>query len=147
MDNGLDISRGNFVNSKGEVLGAHDGIFRYTIGQRRGLGIQQNKPLFVSDIRADKNEILLEDYSALYKSIITINKYYFIDLDEVSLNNVFSVRIRYRLQNTPCTICIINEDEAEIKLLEPLAMVAKGQSAVFYDGDRVIGGGFIIASK
>ena len=145
--NGLYNNSGNFINSNGEIVGQHKGIFHYTIGQRKGLGIQFNKPMFVSEIRADKNEILLEEYSALYKTKIRISNCYFSDISEIKSNKIFNVRIRYRLQNTSCLIYQLDDDIYEINLLEPLAMVAKGQTAVFYDGNRLVGGGFIVSSE
>lgn len=146
-DNGLMNITGNFINGKGEIVGQHKGIFNYTVGQRRGLGINANKPLFVSEIRADKNEILVQEFSALYKRRIRISNHYFFDYKEITNTSILNVRIRYRLQNTPCTVNVIDENVLEINLLEPLAMVAKGQTAVFYDGERVVGGGFIDSSE
>jgi tRNA-specific 2-thiouridylase len=144
IDNGLNYATGHFVNKEGKILGRHNGIFNYTIGQRRGLGIQLNKLLFVAEIRHDKNEILLEEYESLYKNKIRINRYYFTDIQEIKLDIVFIVRVRYRLQNTPCKVKIIDKNVADVILHEPLAMIANGQTAVFYDNDRVVGGGFIM---
>lgn len=146
-DNGLNYPIGNFVNREGNILGRHNGIFNYTIGQRRGLGIQLNKPLFVAEIRQDKNEILLEEYEALYKNQFRISNYYFADIQEIKLDKVIGVKVRYRLQNTPCKIKIINKNMADVILLEPLAIITNGQTTVFYDNDRVVGGGFIISSE
>lgn len=146
-DNGLSESKGYFVNRKGQILGQHKGIFNYTIGQRRGLGIQENKPLFVSQIKTNNNEIVLEEYDALYKTKIVIDNYYFTDLQEISNSKTFIIKICYRLQNTPCKIHFISQSQAEINLLEPLAMVANGQMSVFYDKNRVVGGGFIVSSE
>ncbi len=146
-DNDIFSKNGFFINEKGDTLGKHTGIINYTIGQRRGLGIQSSTPLFVSEICIDRNEIVLSEYSRLYKNRIIIYNYYFVDKTEINLDKIFDVRVRYRLQNTPCKIVIKSNRIAEINLLEPLAMVANGQTTVFYDNDRVIGGGFIISSE
>ena len=146
-EKGIKSKPGNFVNKNGEVLGRHSGIFNYTIGQRRGLGLEVNKPIFVSDINAAKNEIVLKEYDELYKNRITVSDIKFIDIQEINNNKVFSLKIRYRLQNTPCKIKFLTNNRAIVHLLEPVAMVANGQTAVFYDDDRVIGGGFIESSE
>ena len=144
---GLNEEEGNFVNTRGKAIGRHKGIFHYTVGQRKGLGIQSNKPLFVTELCSTNNEVIVGDFRDLYKKIIYINNYYFIDKQEVKRERTYIVKVRYRLQNTPCTITLKNNNIVKIKLLEPLAMVAKGQTAVIYDNDRVIGGGFILAAE
>ncbi len=140
---GVKLKPGNFINKDGDTLGQHTGIFNYTIGQRRGLGINLNKPMFVYEMNAERNEIVLSEYNDLYKNLITINNVHIVDKEDVINKKIFTLKIRYRLQNTPCKLELLNENRALIHLLEPLAMVAKGQAAVLYDGDRVIGGGFI----
>lgn len=146
-EKGLEENVGNFINDSGEIVGQHNGITNYTIGQRKGLGIQTKMPMFVSEIRAEKNEILVQEFSALYKTKIRVSNYYFVDYKEITEKSILNVRIRYRLQNTPCSVNIINKNILDVNLLEPLAMVAKGQTAVFYDGERVVGGGFIHSSQ
>ncbi len=140
---GIKSVPGNFVNAKGEVLGKHTGITHYTIGQRRGLGLNLNFPLFVSEIRLDDNEIVLAKYEDLYCSKIWIKDYYLIDNEIDSICNELTVKVRYRLQETPCRLNILNDTVAEVELLKPEAMIAPGQTAVFYKGTRLVGGGFI----
>lgn len=140
---GIISNPGNFVDKNGNILGKHNGIINYTIGQRRGLGINLNFPVFVSEFRLDENEIVLSKYNDLYRNYITINGYQFIDIEEINPNRIWTVKIRYRLQLTPCRIHILDAHRAEVELLKPEAMIANGQTAVFYDGDRLIGGGFI----
>lgn len=144
---GVQTTPGNFVNLKGEKIGNHKGIFNYTIGQRRGLGVNFNKPVFVYDINVKKNEIVLSGYEDLYRKKIAVNNLKFIDISEVTSDKIFTLKIRYRLQDTPCSIEMKKGDKAIVHLQEPLAMVAKGQTAVFYDFDRVIGGGSIESSE
>ncbi|MCG6190750.1 tRNA 2-thiouridine(34) synthase MnmA [Maribellus maritimus] len=143
----IEFKRGYFVDKEGRVLGRHSGILNYTIGQRRGLGISANKPMFVSGISATTNEIVLSDYEDLYKNKILVSNMKCVDIQEFDKDKVFIVRIRYRLQNTPCKINILHKDQAIVYLLEPVAMVANGQTAVFYDGNRLVGGGFIESSE
>ncbi len=144
---GIKSKFGNFVNTKGEVLGKHRGITNYTIGQRRGLGIHLNYPVFVAKFNLDANEIVLSNYIDLYKNRIIIKDYYFAEAQEITTCKEFIVKVRYRLQETPCKINILDETRAEVRLLEPEAMIANGQTAVFYDGDRLVGGGFIESSE
>ncbi len=138
---------GNFVNEKGDILGKHNGIINYTIGQRHGLGINLNFPVFVSEIRLDQNEIVLGKYEELYRSKIILNNFQYVDIEEIKYENTYAVKVRYRLQLTPCKINILNDQRAEVELLNSEAMIANGQTAVFYDGDRVVGGGFIESSE
>ncbi len=144
---GIKSKVGNFVNAKGEVLGKHMGITNYTIGQRRGLGIHLNYPVFVVKFNLDANEIVLANYRDLYKNIIIIENYYFIDIQEIQSIDGLIVKVRYRLQETPCKINILDETRAEVELLKPEAMITNGQTAVFYDGERLVGGGFIESSE
>ena len=144
---GIRSIPGNFVNKKGEVLGQHSGITNYTIGQRRGLGLNLNFPLFVAEIRPDANEIVLAKYDDLYCSKLILNKAHFVDSQIVNQNRELIVKVRYRLQETPCRLHILKNDVVEVELLKPEAMIASGQTAVFYDDNRLVGGGFIKSAK
>lgn len=144
---GVFSKPGNFVDADGNILGKHNGIINYTIGQRRGLGINLNYPVFVAEIRLDANEIVLGKYEDLYRSKLIIKNYQYIDIEEIKSYVTCQVKVRYRLQLTPCKINILNEHRAEVELLNSEAMIANGQTAVFYDGERLIGGGFIESSE
>lgn len=134
---------GNFVDEKGNILGKHNGIFNYTIGQRRGLGLNLEKPVFVCNLRLDENEIELVDFNHLFKLNIYLNQYNFVDNEEIRADFVYTVKVRYRHQEAPCKIHILSEHEVRVELLQPESMIAPGQTAVFYDANRMIGGGFI----
>jgi tRNA-specific 2-thiouridylase len=138
---------GNFITPKGEILGRHNGYINFTIGQRRGLGINLNKPLFVSEIRPVTNEVVLAEFNELGKTKIYIQSYHFIHKGRINTDKDYIVKIRYRLQENHCNIRILNESLIEISLKEPVFMVAKGQTAVIYNDERVIGGGFIADSN
>ncbi|HYQ58016.1 MAG TPA: tRNA 2-thiouridine(34) synthase MnmA [Draconibacterium sp.] len=144
---GIKSQPGNFVDQNGNVLGEHKGIFNYTIGQRRGLGLDLNFPLFVAEFRLDDNEIVLAKYDNLYRSNLCLENYYIIDNDVVNRNYELVVKVRYRLQETRCNLHILNDTVAEVELLEPEAMIAPGQTAVFYHNDRLVGGGFIKSAE
>lgn len=140
---GLKFEPGNFINRKGEVLGKHKGIFHYTIGQRRGLGIHLNKPVFVRELKPKTNEVVLADFHELYRKVLYLQNSHFVNVEALDIEKIYTVKIRYRLQETPCKIRLLVQNKAIVELLEPVAMVANGQTAVFYEEERVIGGGFI----
>lgn len=144
---GVKSSPGNFVDYEGNILGRHSGIVNYTIGQRRGLGLNYNFPLFVAEIRLDANEIVLSKYDDLYKNYLRLKDIYIIDNEIVSSNLGLTVKVRYRLQETPCELNILSGTRVEVRLLEPEAMISPGQTAVFYDGTRLVGGGFIESAE
>jgi tRNA-specific 2-thiouridylase len=101
----------------------------------------------VFEIRPDENEIVLAKFEDLYRNSIVIKDYYFIDNEIVDNNKKLIVKIRYRLQETPCRLHILDETRAEVELLKSEAMISPGQTAVFYDGTRLVGGGFIESSS
>ncbi len=144
---GIKSQPGNFVDENGNILGQHSGIFNYTIGQRRGLGLNLNFPLFVTKFRLDDNEIVLAKYDDLYRSKLYIENYYILDNEIIELSSQLIVKVRYRLQETRCNLHILSDTEAEVELLQPEAMIAPGQTAVFYHNDRLVGGGFIKSAE
>jgi tRNA-specific 2-thiouridylase len=144
---GIKSEPGNFVDTKGKVLGKHNGILNYTIGQRRGLGLHQNFPLFVKEIRLDDNQIVLAKYTDLYKNTLRVKDCQFADKQEDITSKTLKVKVRYRLQETLCNLHILNDDVLRVDLLKPEAMISPGQTAVFYDKDRLVGGGFIESAE
>lgn len=140
---GLKSEPGNFINKNGKVLGKHKGIFHYTIGQRKGLGIHMNKPVFVREIIPETNEVVLADFDELYRSVLYLQNTHFVNDTALNIEKIYTVKIRYRLQETRCGLRISSPNEAVVELQEPVAMVARGQTAVIYEGEHVIGGGFI----
>jgi tRNA-specific 2-thiouridylase len=144
---GFEERKGNFVDLNGEILGNHKGYFNYTIGQRHGLGLNLNTPKFVSEIRPAKNEVVLADFKALEKSTIFIDNCHFFHPNKLDIKKKYIVKIRYRLQENSCIIRFLNDNQVRIELDEPVPMVAKGQTAVLFDNNRVVGGGFIFDSK
>ncbi len=140
----ITIEKGLFLDEKGNRLGEHKGYPFYTVGQRRGLGLNLNKAVFVKEINPETNSIVLAPLENMYK-----NHFFVKDFRLTSpelLTNDFStiVRIRYRKQNTPCNIKIISPTQLKVELAEPLESIASGQSAVFYKNGKVIGGGYIV---
>ena len=132
---------GNFV-FHGEVIGRHDGIYRYTVGQRRP-GLYNERKLYISAINAETNEIELALWEELFKTEVTAHDFNW--LCEAPTEPVrATVRVRHtKWENPPCT-AYVEGDKVRIVCDEPVRAPARGQSAVLYDGDRVLGGGFIV---
>ncbi|HEY1405981.1 MAG TPA: tRNA 2-thiouridine(34) synthase MnmA [Spirochaetota bacterium] len=130
---------GNFVNSAGKVLGKHNGIPFYTIGQRRGLGVSAPAPLYVESFNLEKNEVVL-GYKDEIRSQGLIARQVNLFTDE--LPSPVAVKIRYSQREIPCT-ARIDGDSLEIIFDEPQESVTPGQSAVLYHANCVIGGGVI----
>ena len=132
---------GNFV-FHGEVIGRHDGIYRYTVGQRRP-GLYNERKLYISEINAETNEIELALWEELFKAEVTAHDFNW--LCEAPTEPVrATVRVRHtKWENPPCT-AYVEGDKVRIVCDEPVRAPARGQSAVLYDGDRVLGGGFIV---
>jgi tRNA-uridine 2-sulfurtransferase len=145
-EKGIHIEPGNYTDYSGKVIGKHQGYPFYTIGQRRGLNHGQNRALFVTDIDAASNIVQLGEFSELKRTKIVLKNYHFYHSTDMDSKHEYIVKIRYRNQATPCHIEIIDETRMILHLHELLYSVAPGQSAVLFDDDRVVGGGFIESS-
>jgi len=139
---GITIPQGTHINEKGEILSKNEGYVWYTIGQRKHLGIDLNTRLFVKEVDAKKNSVTLSSYEALYKNTFQIKDFYFHSIEDSKKPLI--VKIRYRKQRNTCTLEMIDSKTIKVNLDKYLESIAPGQTAVFYDEDRVVGGGFII---
>ena len=140
------VTEGNFVDLNGNVLGKHKGIIRYTVGQRKGLGIALGYPAYVSEIRADTNEVVIGGEQSLYRNEIVCKQLNFMSIPRPATGeSIFcTVKIRYRHAAQPAEVTLTDEDTVKIVFEKPVRAPAPGQSAVFYDADgRLIGGGVI----
>lgn len=136
---------GNFVDSRGNVLGTHKGIIHYTAGQRRGLGVAGKSRLYVSRIDPHDNTITLlpENDAGLYARGVIARNVNMIACERLPENFRGRVKIRYRQREIPCVVNQSGDDEFVIEFEEGVKCPALGQSAVIYDGEYVIGGGII----
>ena len=145
LENNSDIKpkKGNIVNSKGEVLGTHTGLYNYTIGQRKGLGISYKVPLFVLGFNSLKNEVIVGEEKELYKKEIEVTDINLLLVDEINDWMEVDVKTRYSAKVAKAKII---QDGEKIKVVfdEPQRAITPGQSAVFYVDDIVLGGGKII---
>jgi tRNA-specific 2-thiouridylase len=140
------FNKGNIKNMNGEVIGVHDGIINYTIGQRKGIGISDKKPLYVVKIIADKNEIIVGDKKNLVKNKIKLKDFNIITKDQSDFTKELLVKVRSTGRLIKAKIDISNTS-ANVDLLEEEHGIAPGQACVFYlkndMGFKVLGGGWI----
>lgn len=126
-----------------KIIGKHKGYINYTIGQRRGLEVALGKPVYVSKIDAENNIVYVDDESGIYNSGFICNKINLQKSDVITGHVNAVVKIRYKDPGSEAVIEQTGEDEIYIRFNEPKKAITPGQSAVFYDGDDVIGGGII----
>ncbi|CCZ56012.1 tRNA-specific 2-thiouridylase MnmA [Clostridium sp. CAG:1219] len=135
---------GNIVDKYGKVLGKHKGLYNYTIGQRRGLGISYKAPLFVTGFNKDKNEVVVGEEEDIYKKEMYVNNINLLLVDKLDKGQRVSVKTRYSSKEEMATIEMAGEDKIKVTFDNPVARITPGQSAVFYIDDIVFGGGKII---
>jgi len=134
---------GNFVDRDGNILGTHKGIIRYTIGQRKGLGLALPAPLYVCRIDTDKNEVVLCPNDGLFTSELTAKDINLVSVPDLYTPMRVTAKVRYRHTEQPATAVQIDENTIRVTFDEPQRAVTKGQAVVLYDGDCVVGGGTI----
>jgi len=139
--------RGDIVDLRGQVIGRHDGIEFFTIGQRKGLGISSPKPLYVIELDAARNRVVVGDDSALERERFEVERCNWIAFDEPPEEMTVSAKIRYNHPGTSATIRTLPGGGASVTLHQPQRAITPGQACVFYDGDLVVGGGWITARK
>ncbi len=133
---------GDIVHVSGEVLAKHKGIYRYTVGQRKGLGIGWKAPLFVVGIDAEKKQVIVGEKEHLSRKELVIDGCNW-SIEEPTEPLITECRIRYRHQEVPATVEPLPNREAKITFKDAQKGITPGQAAVFYAGDKVIGGGWI----
>ena len=141
---------GEIVNLRGEVIGEHAGIHRYTLGQRRGLNIPNEsayeKPLYVVKIEAAKNRIIVGEHEEVFQTEFTAMGVNWVAFDCPTTPVRANVRIRYRHEPAIATITALSDNRANIIFDQPQRAVTPGQATIFYDGEEVVGGGWIVKS-
>lgn len=134
---------GRFVDAHGNVLGTHRGIIHYTIGQRRGLGIAAEAPLYVCGIDVPNNEVVLGRNADLFSTELDASGCNWISGDVPQQPLRVTARIRYRQPEQPCTVTVTGADTVHVSFETPQRAITRGQAVVFYDEDTVLGGGTI----
>ncbi|NLJ40327.1 MAG: tRNA 2-thiouridine(34) synthase MnmA [Clostridiales bacterium] len=138
-----DPRPGNFVDTDGKVLGRHNGIFNYTIGQRKGLGVTFGKPMYVVAICPEKDQVVLGEHDEVFSQEMTVAETNFISIPSLKKNLRVNVKIRYSAPEVPATISPLGDGRVHVLFDKPERAITPGQAAVFYQGDDVLGGGTI----
>lgn len=141
---GKTFPDGDFLDTEGNVIGRHMGIHRYTIGQRKGLGVTFGKPVFVCAKDAEKNTVTLGDSESLMKASVEAD-----DVNLISVSDIFkpmriTAKTRYNMADAPGILERVGDSRIKVTFDSPQRAPAKGQALVIYDGDIVVGGGTII---
>jgi tRNA-uridine 2-sulfurtransferase len=141
-----EVAGGNFVYEDGTVLGQHEGYPFYTVGQRKGLGIALGRPIFVTEIRKDTNEVVLGDLPDLYRDGMYVSKLNMQKYASLGAPLETVTKVRYKHEGTHSTIVQEDTDRIRVNFHDGVNGIAPGQAAVFYEGDDVVGGGWIMKS-
>ncbi|MFZ4665249.1 MAG: tRNA 2-thiouridine(34) synthase MnmA [Prochlorotrichaceae cyanobacterium] len=143
LDQYIAPKPGNIVDESGRILGHHDGIHHYTIGQRKGLGIAHPEPLYVLKIDAGRNQVVVGTRTSAKEDRCIVNRVNWVSIAPPLSPIKAEVQIRYRTPPEPATIVPLDADRVHLYFDEPQFSITPGQAAVWYDGDRLLGGGII----
>ncbi len=140
-----DLPEGNFVDKYGNVLGTHEGITHYTVGQRKRVGLSMGHPVYVTEIRPETNEVVIGENEDVFSDTLTCKNLNWMAIDGIRNKKFMDVtgKIRYNHMSDPCRISMIGPDEVKVEFYKPQRAVTPGQAVVFYKDEYVIGGGVI----
>jgi len=139
----LQNGDGEIVNEAGDVIGRHNGVHSFTIGQRKGLGFAAGKPLYVLSIDPQKNRVVVGEDDVLRKTNCEIEEVNWVSVEKPQASLRVFAKIRHKHEPAPATIERLDSSRARVTFDAPQRAITPGQAAVFYDGDRVLGGGWI----
>ncbi len=139
----LQGGSGEIVTEAGEVIGRHNGVHEFTVGQRKGLGFAVGKPLYVLSIDQKQNRVVVGDDSVLRTTTFEIDDVNWVSCDKPEAAVCASVKIRHKHEPAPAVIEPLDAKRVRVTFDSPQRAITPGQAAVFYDGDRVLGGGWI----
>ncbi len=143
LDKYITPQKGDIVDENGKILGQHDGIHHYTIGQRKGLGIAHSEPLYVVALDSRHNKVIVGERSSVYDPECTVIRLNWVSISEPSNPIRAKVQVRYRSPAEYATIIPLDNASYKVVFDEPQFGITPGQAAVFYDDDIVLGGGII----
>lgn len=141
---GKKYPKGKFIDVDGNVLGVHNGIINYTIGQRKGLGIALGTPVYVKEKDIESNTVTLSTNEKLFEKEIIADNFNFMAIEKFNVPTKCIAKIRYAHKGSAATAEQIDTDKVKITFDEPQRAPSKGQSLVLYNGDIVLGGGIIV---
>jgi tRNA-specific 2-thiouridylase len=139
----LPDTAGELVTTDGRVIGEHGGIHNFTVGQRKGLGVATGSPLYVLQIKGDTREVVVGSGENLYSDTLRVHRINLISVDDLSEPMRVSVKIRHRHDAAAAMIERSGTDEILVTFDQPQRAITPGQASVFYDGELVVGGGWI----
>lgn len=136
---------GNFVDQNGEVIGRHKGITHYTVGQRKGLNLAMGRPVFVTEIRPDSNEVVIGESEDVFSDTLACTGLNWMSIDSLHGQEMqVNAKIRYSHKGAPCTIKELDGGLVECRFETPQRAITPGQAVVFYEEDHIVGGGTIL---
>lgn len=142
---GKQYPEGDFIDKNGNVLGRHKGIIRYTVGQRKGLGIAFSRPMYVVKVNPSDNTVTLGTNEELFSSTLTANNINLISVAQINEPMRVKAKVRYRHTEQWATAVQLDHDTIRVVFDEPQRAITAGQAVVLYDGDIVVGGGTIVS--
>jgi len=140
----LPDTAGELVTTSGQTIGEHSGIHNFTVGQRKGLGVATGSPLYVIQINGEKQQVVVGNQQELYCSTLRARRINLISVDDLDAPMRVTVKIRHRHEPAAAVIEKSGEDEVLVTFEDPQRAITPGQAAVFFDGDTVVGGGWIV---
>jgi tRNA-specific 2-thiouridylase len=143
LDKYITPTQGDIVDLDGKILGQHNGIHHYTIGQRKGLGIAAPEPLYVIALDAGRNRVIVGDRTRATQSDCTVGRVNWVSVSEPTAPIRATVQVRYRSSAVPVSVIPLAGDRIKLVFDEPQFSITPGQAAVLYDGDILLGGGII----
>lgn len=143
LDQHIAQRQGEIVDQQGRVLGTHTGIHHYTIGQRKGLGIAHPEPLYVVALDAAQNQVIVGDRPSAHLPDCTVKRINWVSMAAATTPFRAEVQVRYRTPPTACTVIPLEAGRVRVLFDEPQFSITPGQAAVWYEGDRLLGGGII----
>lgn len=135
---------GQFVTAAGEILGQHKGIIHYTVGQRKGLNLAMGRPVFVTEIRPETNEVVIGEAQDVYSDSLVCDDLNFMAVEDIAEPLEVTAKIRYSHAGEACVIEKMQNGQVRCSFKKPVRAVTPGQAVVFYQNDYVLGGGTII---
>jgi tRNA-specific 2-thiouridylase len=140
----LPDTAGELVTREGNVIGEHEGIHKFTVGQRKGLGVATGSPLYVIEIKGNTRQVVVGGQQELYAGSLRARRVNFVALENLAEPRRATVKIRHRHEGAAATIAPAGDGEVLVSFDQPQRAITPGQAAVFYDGDTVLGGGWIV---
>ena len=144
MEPGKIKGCGNFVTAKGEVLGTHQGITHYTVGQRKGLNLAMGRPVFVTEIRPDTNEVVIGEAEDVFRKEFFADHMNYMGVPEIKDGMRFLTKIRYAHKGAMATLYREDADKVRFVFDEPQRAITPGQAVCFYEDGYIAGGGIIL---